>query len=408
MAGLDLRVRTGVGGTGVVADLQGAAPGPTVLIRADMDAIPVTEHTGLDHASTTPGVMHACGHDAHVSALIGAATVLSEMHDLEGTLRFCFQPVRGLLAGARRMIADGVMDGVNCVLGAHLLSSVSFGTVAVAHGPFLAGGDLFELSVIGKAGHGGTPHSAVDPIYAAAQIVTALQSIVARETRPGEPLVVSINAIQGGSAANVAVETVTLGGTIRWFSAAERERGLARIEAIARGVGEGLRVRVEFEIKGGAPVTANTPEYATLVDKAVVETGRAAPTDIGSITATDDFAYLLEMQPGAFFGVGAGGPAAVPHHHPAFDIDERAIALTSEILARPAIKALAVANVAVRPGGDAPSRRYRTRSSQAASRGRDGSPACWRSAGSCGRASRSSRLVTSSGHSARSRCMTCW
>lgn len=141
------------------------------------------------------------------------------------------------------------MDGVDCVLGAHLLSSAWFGTVSVAHGPLLAGGDLFEFRVIGKAGHGGTPQLYIDPVFAAAQIVTALQSVVARETRPGEPLVVSINAIQGGSAANVTVE------------------------AIARGVGEGLRVQVEFEIMGGAPVTANVPEYATLIDEAVAETG---------------------------------------------------------------------------------------------------------------------------------------
>lgn len=340
MEGLGLRVRSGVGGTGVVADLEGPRPGPTVLIRADMDAIPVSERTGLAYASITPGVMHACGHDAHVSALIGVATVLTEMHDLAGTIRFCFQPAEEVLTGAQRMIADGVMDGVDCVFGAHLLSSISFGTVSVAHGPLLAGGDLFELRVIGKAGHGGTPQSSVDPLYAAAQIVTALQSVVARETRPGEPLVVSINAIHGGSAANVTVEVVTLRGTIRWFAAPERERGLARIEAIARAVGEGLRVRVEFEIMGGAPVTANVPEYAALVDEAVTETERATPIDPGPITATDDFAHLLAMKPGAFCLVGAGGPDAFPHHHPDFDIDERAISLTSEILARAAIKAL--------------------------------------------------------------------
>ena len=340
MEGLGLRVRAGVGGTGVVADLQGTRPGPMVLIRADMDGIPIEERTGLDYASIAPGVMHACGHDAHVSALIGAATVLTELHDLAGTVRFCFQPAEELLTGAQAMIAEGVMDGVDSVLGAHLLSAFSFGTVSVAHGPLLAGGDLFELRVIGKAGHGGTPQASIDPVYAAAQIVTALQSVVARETRPGEPLVVSINAIHGGTAANVTVEAVTLRGTIRWFSAAERKRGLARIEAIARGVGEGLRVGIEFEIMGGAPVTANVPEYAALVDEAVAETGRATSIDAGAITATDDFAHLLNMKPGAFCLVGAGGPTAFPHHHPAFEIDERAIALTSEILARAAIKAV--------------------------------------------------------------------
>jgi amidohydrolase len=337
---LGLAVRSSAGGTGVVADLEGTTPGPRVLVRADMDALPITEQTGLDYSSTTPGVMHACRHDAHVSALIGTATVLAGMRDLPGSIRFCFQPAEEVLTGARRMIAAGVMDGVDAVLGAHLFSPIPFGTVSMAVGPFLAGGDLFELRVIGKAGHGGTPQSSIDSVYAAAQVITALQSLVARETRPGEPLVVSINAIQGGSAANVTVEAVTLRGTIRWFSATERERGLARIEAIARGVGEALRVRIEFEVLGGAPVTSNVPGYAALVDEAVTESGRARSVDAGSITATDDVAHLLAMAPGAFFLVGAGGPRTVPHHNPAFEIYERAIGLMSEILARAAIKLL--------------------------------------------------------------------
>jgi amidohydrolase len=337
---LGLVVRSGIGGTGVVADLEGTTPGRRVLVRADMDALPIIEGTGLEYSSITPGVMHACGHDAHVSALIGTATVLAEMRELPGSIRFCFQPGEEVLSGARRMIADGVMDGVDVVLGAHLFSPIPFGTVSMALGPFLAGGDMFELRVIGKAGHGGTPQSSIDPVYAAAQVITALQSIVARETRPGEPLVVSINAIQGGSAANVTVEAVTLRGTIRWFSVAERERGLARIEAIARGIGEALRAQIEFEVLGGAPVTSNVPEYATLVEEAVTESRRAALIDGGPITATDDVAYLLDMAPGAFFLVGTGGPGAVPHHHPAFQIDERAIGLMSEILARAALKTL--------------------------------------------------------------------
>jgi amidohydrolase len=337
---LGLEVRSGVGGTGVVADLPGARHGPRVLVRADMDAIPVTERTGLEYSSTAPGVMHACGHDAHVSALIGVASVLSDMPELPGSIRFCFQPGEELLTGARRMIDDGVMDGVDAVLGAHLLSPVPFGTVSVAHGPFLAGGDLFELRVIGRAGHGGMPQSSIDPIFASAQVISALQSIVARETRPGEPVVVSINAVEGGTAANVTVETVTLRGTIRWFAPDERDRALARIEAISRGLGEALRVHIEFEVLGGAPVTSNVPEYATLVDEAVADTGRATAVDADPITATDDVAHLLRMAPGAFVGVGAGGPGAIPHHHPAFEIDERAIRLMSEILARATIKAL--------------------------------------------------------------------
>ena len=231
---LGLEVRAGLGGTGVIADLDGAQPGPTLLLRADMDALPVQETTGVDFTSQVPGMMHACGHDAHVSALIGAATLLSEMRDeIAGRVRFAFQPAEELLTGASRMIEDGAMDGVDQVLGAHVFSIAPYGAVVTMPGPMLAGASAFELKVIGKAGHGGMPDTSVDPIYAAAQVITALQSIVARETRPGERLVVSIAAIEGGKAFNVVVEEVTLKGTVRWFTEVERDRALSRIDGIA-------------------------------------------------------------------------------------------------------------------------------------------------------------------------------
>src|SRR6185369_1759030 len=258
---LGLTVRTGLGGTGVIADLEGERPGPTLLLRADMDALPVQEDRGRAHASTIPGVMHACGHDAHVSALIGAATLLSARRRLlAGRVRFAFQPAEETAGGARRMIEDGALDGVDRALGAHVLAPAPFGTVVTRPGPFFAGIDAFELRVIGKAGHGGMPHLSVDPIFAAAQVVSALQSIVARETKPGEPVVVSIAAIEGGSAPNVVVEEVKLRGTVRTFSASDRERVLERLPALARGVCEALRARAEFRLLYGAPVTANAPE----------------------------------------------------------------------------------------------------------------------------------------------------
>jgi amidohydrolase len=338
---LGLDVRAGVGGTGVLADLAGDAGGPTLLMRADMDALPVTETTGHEFSSETPGVMHACGHDGHVSALLGAATLLAEMRgDFAGRLRFCFQPAEELLAGALRMIEDGAMEGVDRVLGAHLFSIAPFGTVVTMGGPMLAGADAFELKIIGKAGHGGMPHLSVDPIYAAAQVVTALQSIVARETKPGEALVVTIAAIEGGTAVNVVVEEVTLRGTVRWFNEAERQRALERIPAIASGVCAALRARAEFEVLGSVPVTANVQGDVDLLEQAVVETGRAAAVNPGPITGSEDFSYFLERAPGCFFGVGAGGPDSAPHHHHAFDIDERAIALTTEVFVRTALKVL--------------------------------------------------------------------
>jgi amidohydrolase len=342
MRSLGLSVRTGVGGTGVLADLAGELPGPVLLIRADMDGLPVTEATGLEFASLNPGTMHACGHDAHVAALVGAASVLSEMRAaIAGTVRFCFQPAEELLAGAPRMIDDGAMDGVDRVLGAHLLAMAPFGQVIAVPGPFLAGADFFELRIVGQAGHGGMPHLSIDPVYAAAQVVSALQSIVARETRPGERLVLSITAIQGGQAANVTVEEVRLLGNLRWFSQDERQRALERIQVIARGVCESLRARAEFTVETSAPVTINSLEETSVVERAARDTGWATVVNPGPITASDDFAYLLDGVPGTYFGVGAGGPGAAPHHHQRFDIDERAIGLMSELFVRATLAFLA-------------------------------------------------------------------
>ena len=184
-----LSVRQGVAGTGVLAELEGEAPGPRLLIRADMDALPIAESTGREFSSTAPGVMHACGHDAHVAAAVGAATILAELRgDLAGSVRFCFQPAEEVLSGAAAMIDAGALDGVDRVLGGHVLSMFPPGTVLNVPGPFLAGADFFELAVIGRAGHAGMPSSIVDPVLAAAQVVSALQAIVARETNPSDLL----------------------------------------------------------------------------------------------------------------------------------------------------------------------------------------------------------------------------
>jgi amidohydrolase len=341
MQRLGLQVHTGVGGTGVIADLEGERSGPVLLIRAELDALSVTEATGRDFASIKPGMMHACGHDAHMSALVGTAMILCETRaNLSGTVRFCFQPAEELLAGAEQMISDGAMRRVDFVLGAHVLSIVPFGTVVSVPGPFLSGADFFQLRVIGSAGHGGMPHLSVDPVFAAAQVVTALQSIVARETEPSTTLVVSINAIGGGGAANVVAEEVVLSGNMRWFSETERERGLRRIPEIAGAICEGLRANVRFTVDASAPVAVNSSEQLDLVEEAVAETDRSVIVNPGPLTVSDDFARLLEIAPGAFIGIGAGGSGAAPHHHPGFDIDERAISLMTEILVRTALRTL--------------------------------------------------------------------
>jgi amidohydrolase len=341
MRSLGMKVRTGVGGTGVVADLEGERPGPTVMLRADMDALPVTESGTRSFASKNRGVMHACGHDAHVSALLGAATLLADRRDkIAGRIRFAFQPAEEVASGALKMIEDGVLDGVDQAFGAHVLSAAPVGVVITRPGPFMAAIDAFEITVTGKAGHGGMPHLSVDPILAAAQVVIAIQSLVARETKPGEPVVVSVVAIEGGSAPNVIVDQVKLRGSVRTFSAEDRARVLERLPAIASGVCGALRAKADFRILHGAPVTANTAEHVDRIRRAVAATGRAMAVDPGLITASEDFSEYLSRVPGCFFGVGAGGPDAAPHHHHAFDLDERAITLTSEIFVRAALDAL--------------------------------------------------------------------
>ncbi len=341
---LGLSVRRGAGRTGVLADLEGAAQGPRLLIRADMDALPITEATGREFASQRAGVMHACGHDAHTAAAVGAATALVELRDqLAGSVRFCFQPAEETLSGAQAMIEDGALDGVHRVLGAHVFAPLPAGTVHNTTGPVLAGADFFELDVIGRAGHAGMLQSTIDPIFATAQLVSALQSIVARETGPKDLLVLSITAINGGSAPNIVTDRVTLQGNIRWLSEDSRQRALERIQAVASGVCSALRAACTFRVTASAPVSVNAKSEAAVVETAIAATGRAVSVNTGYITASDDWARYCDRLPGTFFLVGAGGPGAPGHHSPTFDIDESAIGLMCELFVRTALAHLGAA-----------------------------------------------------------------
>ena len=254
---LGIEVTKGVGKTGVVGLLEGAKPGPTLLLRFDMDALPIVEETGAEYASQNNGVMHACGHDGHTAIGLTVAKMLNARRDqLAGTIKFCFQPSEEgnngeEVGGAEMMMRDGVLDSpkVDMTLALHLWNEKPLGWVGVAAGPVMAGADIFTVKVIGKGGHGAIPNAAIDPVIAAANIVNALQSIVSRNVAPLETAVVSVTTIHGGTAFNVIPQAVTLEGTIRTFDNGVRQKVVERFEQIARGVGEGMGCQIEVNIK---------------------------------------------------------------------------------------------------------------------------------------------------------------
>src|ERR671917_1816315 len=238
--GLPLDIQTGVAENGIVATLEG--DGPTVALRADMDALPILEQTGLPFASETEGKMHACGHDGHTSMLVGAAHTLSGMRDrLDGTVKFVFQPAEEGGGGGKVMVDEGVADGVSSIFALHLWPGLPFGKVATNAGPIMAAADAFEMEVKGSGGHGAMPHLGSDAIAIAAQVVTALQTIVSREVDPVEPAVLTVGQIDAGTAFNVIPDRARIGGTVRTLNADLRRRMPERIEEVSRGVARGMR-----------------------------------------------------------------------------------------------------------------------------------------------------------------------
>ncbi|MGO8685664.1 MAG: M20 metallopeptidase family protein [Candidatus Dormibacteria bacterium] len=328
---LGYAVREQVGGTGVIADLDGAGPGPTVMYRADMDALPVLEaDDGRPVRSETPGLMHGCGHDGHVAIALGVASVMAGLREgWRGRLRLCFQPAEEIAAGAVPMIEEGALEGVDRALGLHLWTPLDAGRVAVTGESLFGSADEFRLVVRGTGGHGGLPHLSVDPVVAAAHVVVALQTLVAREVAPDRPAVVSVGMVHGGRAHNVIAEQVELHGTVRAPDQPLRESLMARVEEVARGVAGALRAPLDFELVAGCPPVVNDPESAEVVRRAAVEAVGEANVELARpVTVGDDMACFLERVPGCYYLVGAGDPAVPvrpPHHHARFDIDERAL-----------------------------------------------------------------------------------
>jgi amidohydrolase len=315
--------------TSVVARLR-CGEGPTLALRADMDALPILEETGLPFASTRPGVMHACGHDLHTATLLAVARTLVERRDeLAGEVRFLFQHAEELHpGGARELVAAGALDGVDAVVGQHVFADVEVAKVAVRTGAFMASSDTFELVVRGVGGHAAYPHQAADAVAAAAQVVVGLQHVVAREVDPIRSAVVSVTRIAGGTADNILPPEVVLGGTVRTFEPEVKAQVRAAIERLATGIAAAHRCSAELRYDEGYAAVVNHAEVAELVRRNV-DPQRLVEVEPGM--GGEDFSAYQQVVPGCFFVVGGGGPDAYPHHHPRFQVDESAIGIAHDV-----------------------------------------------------------------------------
>lgn len=340
LTNLGLEVHTGVGGTGVVAVLEGTKPGPVVLVRADMDALPIIEETGAPYASQNPGVMHACGHDGHTATLLTVARMLNNhQKELAGTVKFMFQPAEEGMGGAEAMIAAGVLGNpkVDIALALHVWNEKPVGWIGIANGPALAGAEIFNIKIRGKGGHGAAPHLAVDPILASAQVITALQGIVARNVAPLQTAVVSVCTIHAGETFNVIPPVVEMTGTIRTFEPAVRMLVLNRFENMIHSVAEAMGCQAELDIQRLTPATINQPEVAARVDSVARHVFPDADVDGANFITmgSEDFAFILEKVPGCFFFIGSANPEKgldASHHNPKFDIDETALPMGAALM----------------------------------------------------------------------------
>ncbi|WP_340640198.1 M20 peptidase aminoacylase family protein [Bacillus atrophaeus] len=324
--------------TGVIAEVKGHADGPVIAVRADIDALPIHEQTNLPFASKTDGTMHACGHDFHTAAIIGTAILLNKRKDeLKGTVRFIFQPAEEIAAGARKVIEAGVLDGVSAIFGMHNKPDLPVGTIGLKEGPLMASVDRFELVIKGKGGHAGIPNNSVDPIAAAGQIVSGLQSVVSRNISSLQNAVVSITRIQGGSSWNVIPDQAEMEGTVRTFQKEAREAVPEHMKRIAEGIAAGYGAQAEFRWFPYLPSVMNDDQFLNAASEAAARLGyQTVPAE--QSPGGEDFALYQEKIPGFFVWMGTNGTEE--WHHPAFTLDEEALQVAARYFSELAVTVL--------------------------------------------------------------------
>ena len=338
---LNIRVKDGVGKTGLVGILNGNVEGGVIALRADMDAFPIDEDSGVSFASKNPGKMHACGHDAHMAMLIGAAKILSELkNEVNGTVKFLFQPSEEKNpGGAPLMIKDGVLADpkVDVIFGQHITTEIPVGKFGFRAGPLMASADEIYFTVIGKGGHGASPHNTIDPIPIAAQIITSLQNVISRMRNPLDASVLTIGSIHGGSTTNVIPNEVKLAGTFRAMNEVWRKKALDLIKRTAEETAKSLGGKCKVDISRGYPVLVNREKETELAQSSAAKIfGKQSAATLPPVMGAEDFAYFLQKVPGTFWWIGAGNKkigASAPIHSSKFMIDENALMFGAAFLA---------------------------------------------------------------------------
>ncbi len=334
--------QTGIAKTGIVATIPGKRPGPVLAIRADMDALPIQEENEVSYRSQHDGIMHACGHDGHTAIALGTAYYLSQHRDdFAGTVKFIFQPAEEGPGGAKPMIEAGVLNNpdVDAIIGLHLWNNLPLGTVGVRSGALMAAVECFRCKIFGKGGHGAMPHQTIDSVVVSAQIVNALQTIVARNVDPLESAVVTVGELHAGKALNVIADSAQMSGTVRYFNPALAGYFGKRVEAVIAGVCQSHGASYELDYWQLYPSVINNPRMAELVRSVaanVVETPVGVVPECQTMGG-EDMSFFLQAVPGCYFFVGSANPAkdlAYPHHHPRFNFDEAALGMGMEMFVR--------------------------------------------------------------------------